>query len=110
LKFGQNRPRSKGVTRKRTRRDTAIRNKNLLKIQQDRPGLTRQRNNSKNYNRKRKNNNDVADIVSIWPKIVEYIGLSEYESKVYLSLLNLGNAGARRLSLNCDVPRTRFMD
>lgn len=69
--------------------------------------MTRQLNNSKNYNRKRKNNNEIGDIVSIWPKIVEYIGLSEYESKVYLSLLNLGNAGARRLSLNCDVPRTK---
>jgi hypothetical protein len=47
------------------------------------------------------------DILSLWPKIVEYIGLSEYESKVYLSLINLGTAGARKLSINCDVPRTK---
>jgi len=47
------------------------------------------------------------DIISLWPKIVEYIGLSEYESKVYLSLINLGTAGARKLSINCDVPRTK---
>ncbi|MBN2335495.1 TrmB family transcriptional regulator [Candidatus Bathyarchaeota archaeon] len=46
-------------------------------------------------------------MLSVWPKIVEYIGLSEYESKVYLSLINLGTAGARKLSLNCDVPRTK---
>ena len=46
-------------------------------------------------------------ILHIWPKIVEYVGLSEYESKVYLSLVKLGTAGARKLSLNCDVPRTK---
>lgn len=46
-------------------------------------------------------------ILHIWPKIVEYVGLSEYESKVYLSLVKLGIAGARKLSLNCDVPRTK---
>lgn len=47
------------------------------------------------------------DLLQIWPKIVEYIGLSEYESKVYLSLVNMGVSGARKLSLNCDVPRTK---
>ena len=44
---------------------------------------------------------------SIWPSIVEYVGLSEYEAKIYLGLVSLGAAGARRLSLNCDVPRTK---
>ena len=63
------------------------------------------------YNRNKgsrfENKEKYSDIISIWPKIVEYIGLSEYESKVYLSLINLGTAGARKLSLNCDVPRTK---
>jgi hypothetical protein len=63
------------------------------------------------YNRNKrsrfKNKEKYCDIISIWPKIVEYIGLSEYEPKVYLSLINLGTAGARKLSLNCDVPRTK---
>ena len=63
------------------------------------------------YNRNKRsrfeNKKKYSDIISIWPKIVEYIGLSEYESKVYLSLINLGTAGARKLSLNCDVPRTK---
>lgn len=44
---------------------------------------------------------------SIWPSIVEYVGLSEYEAKIYLGLIGLGTSGARRLSLNCDVPRTK---
>jgi sugar-specific transcriptional regulator TrmB len=56
---------------------------------------------------KAKSDSSLGDIRSIWPKIVEYTGLSEYESKVYLSLLSLGNAGARKLSLHCDVPRTK---
>jgi len=52
-------------------------------------------------------NPDYNDLLKIWPKIVEYIGLSEYESKVYLSLINLGTVSARKLSLNCAVPRTK---
>ena len=44
---------------------------------------------------------------SIWPSIVEYVGLSEYESKIYLGLITIGTSGARRLSLHCDVPRTK---
>ncbi|UCH57421.1 MAG: TrmB family transcriptional regulator [Candidatus Bathyarchaeota archaeon] len=39
--------------------------------------------------------------------MVEYAGLSEYEAKVYLSLLGLGSSGARKLSLTCNVPRTK---
>jgi len=50
---------------------------------------------------------DIDDLLAIWPKIVDYTGLSEYESKVYLSLLILGSSGARRLSLHCRVPRTK---
>lgn len=44
---------------------------------------------------------------STWPNLVEYVGLSEYESKIYLGLVKLGTSGARKLSLNCDVPRTK---
>jgi len=44
---------------------------------------------------------------SLWPSLVEYVGLSEYEAKIYIGLVSLGSAGARRLSLNCDVPRTK---
>jgi len=54
-----------------------------------------------------KETRSIAEILSIWPKIVEYTGLSEYEAKVYLSLVGLGNSGARKLSLFCDVPRTK---
>jgi len=50
---------------------------------------------------------DIEDLLAIWPKIVNYTGLSEYESKVYLSLLVLGSSGARKLSLHCRVPRTK---
>jgi sugar-specific transcriptional regulator TrmB len=39
--------------------------------------------------------------------MVEYAGLSEYEAKVYLSLLGLGCSGARKLSITCNVPRTK---
>jgi len=49
----------------------------------------------------------IGELLSVWPKIVEYTGLSEYESKVYLCLVGLGNSGARKLSLFCDVPRTK---
>lgn len=50
---------------------------------------------------------NISDILTIWPKMVEYAGLSEYEAKVYLSLLSLGSSGARKLSLHCHVPRTK---
>jgi sugar-specific transcriptional regulator TrmB len=45
--------------------------------------------------------------LSPWPKFAEYTGLSEYESKVYLALVDLGITGARKLSMACDVPRTK---
>jgi sugar-specific transcriptional regulator TrmB len=38
---------------------------------------------------------------------VEYAGLSEYEAKVYLSLIGLGSSRARKLSIDCKVPRTK---
>jgi sugar-specific transcriptional regulator TrmB len=50
---------------------------------------------------------EVVDLLKYWPKIVDYTGLSEYEAKVYLSLLVMGTSGARKLSLNCEVPRTK---
>ena len=50
---------------------------------------------------------NLADLQVNWPKIVEYAGLSEYEAKVYLSLIGLGSSRARKLSINCKVPRTK---
>ena len=50
---------------------------------------------------------NAPDLQVNWPKIVEYAGLSEYEAKVYLSLIGLGSSGARKLSINCKVPRTK---
>lgn len=102
MKFSEERPRPKGVSRKKRKKGTSTTNNDRQTTHRERPNL---------YNRNRKsrfeNKKKYSDIVSIWPKIVEYIGLSEYESKVYLSLINLGTAGARKLSLNCDVPRTK---
>ena len=45
--------------------------------------------------------------LSSWSKVAEYTGLSEYEAKVYLALIDLGVAGARKLSLTCEVPRSK---
>jgi sugar-specific transcriptional regulator TrmB len=102
LKFSEERPRPKGVSRKKSKEGTSTKNNDHQTTHRERPDL---------YNRNKKsrfeNKEKYSDIISIWPKIVEYIGLSEYESKVYLSLINLGTAGARKLSLNCDVPRTK---
>jgi len=55
----------------------------------------------------RKNATSIGELLAMWPKIVEYTGLSEYEAKVYLCLVGLGSSGARKLSLFCDVPRTK---
>ena len=74
-----------------------------LTMHQDKVNLSPISISKKNRNR----GQPFQDLISMWPKIVEYIGLSEYESKVYLSLISLGTAGARKLSLNCDVPRTK---
>lgn len=102
MKFSEERPRPKGVSRKKRREGTSTTNN-------DHQTTQRERSNLYNRNERSRFENKIkySGIISIWPKIVEYIGLSEYESKVYLSLINLGTAGARKLSLNCDVPRTK---
>ena len=102
MKFSEERPRPKGVSRKKRRERTSSTNNDHQTNHRERPNLYN-RNKGSRFENKEK----YSDIISIWPKIVEYIGLSEYESKVYLSLINLGTAGARKLSLNCDVPRTK---
>lgn len=102
MKFSEERPRPKGVTRKKDKEETVTKNNDYLRTHRERPDLYNRKKRSRFKDKKQDN-----DILSIWPKIVEYIGLSEYESKVYLSLISLGTAGARKLSLNCDVPRTK---
>lgn len=42
-----------------------------------------------------------------WKRLCEYAGLSEYEAKVYVSLVEAGAAKARKLSAMCGVPRTK---
>ncbi|MCW4020477.1 MAG: hypothetical protein NWF14_04525 [Candidatus Bathyarchaeota archaeon] len=44
---------------------------------------------------------------STWRRLCEYLGLSEYEAKVYVSLIEVGNAKARTLSMMSGVPRTK---
>lgn len=102
MKFSEERPRPKGVSRKKRREGTSTTNNDHQTTQREQPNWYNRNERSRFENKKK-----YSDIISIWPKIVEYIGLSEYESKVYLSLINLGTAGARKLSLNCDVPRTK---
>lgn len=95
-----------GVTKRRDEKVTSLRNTNLGKIQRERPNLT-ERYTSNDRRKGNKDDEFLSDTLTIWPKIVEYAGLSEYEAKVYLSLLGLGCAGARMLSLHCHVPRTK---
>ena len=47
-------------------------------------------------------------LVSLWQKICEYTGISEYEAKVYASLVKEDSATARRLSVLCGVPRMKI--
>jgi len=42
-----------------------------------------------------------------WQRLCEYLGLSEYEAKVYVSLIEAGHANARTLSTISGVPRTK---
>jgi len=42
-----------------------------------------------------------------WKRLCEYAGLSEYEARVYVSLVEAGAAKARKLSAMCGVPRTK---
>jgi sugar-specific transcriptional regulator TrmB len=44
---------------------------------------------------------------AVYQKISDNLGLSEYESKVYVSLVKDGASEAGRLSLRCGVPRTK---
>jgi sugar-specific transcriptional regulator TrmB len=97
--------RKKDVTRHRDDKGTLVRNTEFPKFSQERPDLDQAKEHRPLL--KGKLEASINDVRSIWPKIVEYTGLSEYESKVYLSLVSLGNAGARKLSLHCDVPRTK---
>ena len=103
MEYNEKRPRPKGVTKKKPDKVTSKQNRQNKK-HQPRPKLQDGNNNNRRHF---KPLHKKPDILSLWPKIVEYIGLSEYESKVYLSLINLGTAGARKLSINCDVPRTK---
>ena len=43
-----------------------------------------------------------------WQKLCEHAGLSEYEAKVYVSLVKKGACKARQLSMMCGVPRTKI--
>ena len=40
-------------------------------------------------------------------KVSRHLGLSEYEARVYVSLVTEGSSEARRLSMRCGVPRTK---
>ncbi len=42
-----------------------------------------------------------------WQRLCEYLGLSEYEAKVYVALIEAGCANARTLSALSGVPRTK---
>jgi len=46
-------------------------------------------------------------INATWQRLCEYLGLSEYEAKVYVSLVEAGQAKARTLSVLSGVPRTK---
>jgi len=43
----------------------------------------------------------------LFQKVSRYLGLSEYEARVYVSLVTEGASEARRLSMRCGVPRTK---
>ena len=43
----------------------------------------------------------------LFQKVSRYLGLSEYEAKVYVSLVTEGASEAGRLSMRCGVPRTK---
>ena len=42
-----------------------------------------------------------------WQRLSEHAGLSEYEAKVYMSLVMMGATKARKVSTRCGVPRTK---
>ncbi|MGQ9564939.1 MAG: TrmB family transcriptional regulator [Candidatus Bathyarchaeales archaeon] len=41
-------------------------------------------------------------------KVSRYLELSDYEARVYVSLISEGSAEARKLSIKCQVPRTKI--
>jgi len=43
----------------------------------------------------------------LFQKVSHYLGLSEYEARVYVSLVTEGTSEARKLSMRCGVPRTK---
>ncbi len=45
---------------------------------------------------------------SSWQELCEHAGLSEYEAKVYASLVKKGACKARKLSMICGVPRPKI--
>ncbi|MCD6537989.1 TrmB family transcriptional regulator [Candidatus Bathyarchaeota archaeon] len=46
-------------------------------------------------------------VEALWRRLSEYLGLSEYEAKLYVSLIEVGQATARKLSVFSGVPRTK---
>jgi len=42
-----------------------------------------------------------------WQRLCDYGGLSEYEAKLYVSLIMEGPSKARQLSMRCGIPRTK---
>ena len=97
------------VTEMRVPIVTVSKNNKRIKNQRERANLTHFTNTSRERRAfsNKKEDNDSVDLLLIWPKMVEYAGLSEYEAKVYLSLIGLGCSGARKLSITCNVPRTK---
>ena len=45
--------------------------------------------------------------ILIHQKVSQHLGLSEYEARVYVSLIMEGASEARKLSIRCGVPRTK---
>ena len=46
-------------------------------------------------------------VEALWRRLSEFLGLSEYEAKLYVSLIEVGQATARKLSVLSGVPRTK---
>jgi len=49
----------------------------------------------------------VSSSTPLWKKLSDNLGLSEYEARVYVSLIVGGASEARKLSVVCGVPRTK---
>ncbi|RLI44360.1 hypothetical protein DRO64_04115 [Candidatus Bathyarchaeota archaeon] len=46
-------------------------------------------------------------VEALWRRLSEYLGLSEYEAILYVPLIEIGQATARKLSVFSGVPRTK---